>query len=61
MKIPKVMSTQHPDNVLLPFFAESRDMSGDDKIQEAYYASSHLFGVLLRKDAGQASMTGKVI
>lgn len=42
MKIPRVMSTQHPDNVLLPFFAESQDMSGDDEIQEAYYAFSNL-------------------
>ncbi|OGW54724.1 MAG: phosphoenolpyruvate carboxylase [Nitrospirae bacterium RBG_19FT_COMBO_55_12] len=42
MKIPRIMSTQHPDNVQLPFFAESRDMSGDDEIQEAYYAFSHL-------------------
>ncbi len=42
MKIPRVMSTQHPDNVQLPFFAESQDMSGDDEIQEAYYAYSHL-------------------
>jgi len=42
MKVPRVMSTQHPDNVLLPFFAESQDMSGDDEIQEAYYAFSHL-------------------
>lgn len=42
MQIPRVMSTQHPDNVLLPFFAESQDMSGDDEIQEAYYAFSHL-------------------
>lgn len=42
MKIPRVMSTQHPDNVRVPFFAESQDMSGDDEIQEAYYAFSHL-------------------
>ncbi len=42
MKIPRVMSTQHPDNVTLPFFAETQDMSGDDEIQEAYYAFSHL-------------------
>lgn len=41
-KIPRVMSTQHPDNVLLPFFAETTDMSGEDEIQEAYYAFSHL-------------------
>ncbi len=42
VKIPRVMSTQHPDNVVLPFFAESPDMSGDDEVQEAYYAFSHL-------------------
>ncbi len=42
MKIPRVMSTQHPDNVHLPFFAASKDMSGEDEIQEAYYAFSHL-------------------
>jgi phosphoenolpyruvate carboxylase len=42
MKIPRVMSTQHPDNVQLPFFAENFDMSGDDEVQEAYYAFSHL-------------------
>lgn len=41
-KIPRVMSTQHPDNVSIPFFAETSDMSGDDEIQEAYYAFSHL-------------------
>jgi phosphoenolpyruvate carboxylase len=41
-KIPKVMSTQHPDNVFIPFFAETSDMSGEDEIQEAYYAFSHL-------------------
>jgi len=41
-KIPRVMSTQHPDNVQLPFFAQNPDMSGDDEVQEAYYAFSHL-------------------
>ncbi len=41
-KIPRVMSTQHPDNVRLPFFAESTDMSGEDEIKEVYYAFSHL-------------------
>ncbi len=41
-KIPRVMSTQHPDNVSIPFFAETSDMSGEDEIQEAYYAFSHL-------------------
>lgn len=41
-KIPRIMSTQHPDNVSPPFFAETVDMSGEDEIQEAYYAFSHL-------------------
>ncbi|HOL08472.1 MAG TPA: phosphoenolpyruvate carboxylase, partial [Methanomassiliicoccaceae archaeon] len=36
------MSTQHPDNVHLPFFAESAELGGEDEIQEAYYAFSHL-------------------
>jgi len=41
-KIPRTMSTQHPDNVAVPFFANSQDMSGEDEIQEAYYVFSHL-------------------
>lgn len=36
------MSTQHPDNVTLPFFAENSVMGGDDEVQEAYYVFSHL-------------------
>ncbi|WEU40994.1 MAG: phosphoenolpyruvate carboxylase [Candidatus Odinarchaeum yellowstonii] len=42
MHIPKCMSTQHPDNVNTPFFAEESELSGDDEIQEAYYVFSHL-------------------
>lgn len=41
-KIPKSMSTQHPDNVNTPFFAQSSIMGGEDEIQEAFYAYSHL-------------------
>lgn len=41
-KIPKCMSTQHPDNVNLPFFAGNMELGGDDEIQEAYYVFSHL-------------------
>lgn len=41
-KIPKCMSTQHPDNVHLPFFTENTELGGEDEIQEAYYAFSHL-------------------
>ena len=42
MRIPKVMSTQHPDNVEMPFFARQSYFDGDDEIREAYYVFSHL-------------------
>lgn len=41
-KIPRTMSTQHPDNATLPFFSESPQLSGDDEVEEAYYVFSHL-------------------
>ncbi|MBT9149233.1 MAG: phosphoenolpyruvate carboxylase [Dehalococcoidia bacterium] len=40
--IPKCMSTQHPDNVNPPFFAENTVLGGEDEIQEVYYVFSHL-------------------
>ena len=40
--IPKCMSTQHPDNVHSPFFAQDSILGGEDEITEAYYAFSHL-------------------
>ncbi len=42
MRVSKCMSTQHPDNVNLPFFAKNPKLFGEDEIQEAYYAFSHL-------------------
>ena len=42
MNIPKCMSTQHPDNVNIPFFANSPDMDNEDEVEEAFYAYSHL-------------------
>ncbi|MBN2734291.1 MAG: phosphoenolpyruvate carboxylase [Methanomicrobiaceae archaeon] len=36
------MSTQHPDNVNIPFFACSPLMGGEEEVLEAYYAYSHL-------------------
>lgn len=36
------MSTQHPDNVNVPFFAAGPVMAGEDEIREAFYAYSHL-------------------
>ena len=41
-KIPKCMSTQHPDNVNTPFFAKNSALSCEEEVQEAYYAFSHL-------------------
>ncbi|MDO9036657.1 MAG: phosphoenolpyruvate carboxylase [Methanoregula sp.] len=41
-QIPKCMSTQHPDNVHVPFFAESSELGGEDEVKEAYYVYSHL-------------------
>ncbi len=40
--VPRTMSTQHPDNVLTPFFAESPVIKGEDEVKEAFYAFSHL-------------------
>ncbi|MSQ15737.1 MAG: phosphoenolpyruvate carboxylase [Dehalococcoidia bacterium] len=42
VNIPRCMSTQHPDNVQIPFFAEDPEMSGEDEIKEAYYAFANL-------------------
>lgn len=36
------MSTQHPDNVIMPFFTEGAPFHGEDEIKEAYYVFSHL-------------------
>ncbi len=41
-KIPRTMSTQHPDNVTMPFFTEGTSFNGEDEIKEAYYVFSHL-------------------
>ena len=40
--VPRCMSTQHPDNVSTPFFAQNSVLGGEDEIQEAFYVFSHL-------------------
>ena len=40
--VPRTMSTQHPDNVTAPFFADNPELGGDDEIKEAFYAFSHI-------------------
>lgn len=41
-KVPRTLSTQHPDNVTIPFFANHSVIRGDDEIKEAFYAFSNL-------------------
>ena len=41
-KIPRCMSTQHPDNASQPSFASGSVLAGDDGVHEASYAFSKL-------------------
>lgn len=38
MKVPRCMSTQHPDNASIPFFSDSAVMDGETEVKEAFYA-----------------------
>lgn len=40
--IPRCMSTQHPDNANIPYFADGAAIGGDAEVHEAYYAYSRL-------------------
>ncbi len=40
--VPRTMSTQHPDNAKMPFFASGGVIAGEDEILEAYLAFSQL-------------------
>lgn len=42
MRVPRCMSTQHPDNVVSPFFTKNSILGGEDEIEEAFYVFSHL-------------------
>ncbi|MBI3032252.1 phosphoenolpyruvate carboxylase [Candidatus Woesearchaeota archaeon] len=42
MWIPRTMSTQHPDNILIPSFAANHVLDYNDEIKEAYQVFSHL-------------------
>ncbi len=42
LKAPATMSTQHPDNVQIPFFSEEQVLGAESEIKEAFYAYSHL-------------------
>lgn len=42
LKVPRCMSTQHPDNATTPFFADHEVIKGETEVKEAYYVFSHL-------------------
>ncbi|MEX2723720.1 MAG: phosphoenolpyruvate carboxylase, partial [Candidatus Freyarchaeota archaeon] len=41
-KIPRTMSTQHPDNATLPIWASGNVIQGDAEVDEAYFAYNDL-------------------
>ncbi len=40
--IPRVMSTQHPDNANIPFFSFGPQLGGEEEVREAYYVYNTL-------------------
>jgi phosphoenolpyruvate carboxylase len=42
LTLSRCMSTQHPDNVTIPFFSDQSIIQGEAEVKEAYYAFSHL-------------------
>ena len=41
-KIPRTMSTQHPDNACAPLWQNDKVIEGDAEVYEAYFAFSEL-------------------
>jgi len=41
-KIPRTMSTQHPDNINTPFFSDTEVLAGEAEVKEAYYVFAQL-------------------
>lgn len=42
VKVSRSMSTQHPDNVGMPFFSDSEVLAGEAEVKEAFYVFSQL-------------------
>lgn len=42
VKVSRCMSTQHPDNVSIPFFSDSEILAGEAEVKEAFYVFSQL-------------------
>lgn len=41
-KVPRAMSTQHPDNINTPFFSDTEVLAGEGEVKEAYYVFAQL-------------------
>jgi len=42
IRVPRCMSTQHPDNVTTPFFSDNEVMSSEAEVKEAFFVFSQL-------------------
>ncbi|MBI2079241.1 phosphoenolpyruvate carboxylase [Candidatus Micrarchaeota archaeon] len=42
IKISRCMSTQHPDNISMPFFSDNDVIAGETEVKEAFYVFSQL-------------------
>jgi len=42
IKVPRAMSTQHPDNINTPFFSDTDVLAGEGEVKEAYYVFAQL-------------------
>ncbi len=42
IKVSRCMSTQHPDNINIPFFSDGEVLAGDAEVKEAFYVFSQL-------------------
>gem|GEM_PF-4527353 len=47
--IPRTMSTQHPDNVYIPFFAHESSLGGEDEVLEAFLDQLTMQSCFMRK------------
>lgn len=60
-KIPRTMSTQHPDNVSLPSWVSGEVIQGEDEVHEAYFAYSQLGCMEVMWDAEGKDVDTRVI
>lgn len=61
LNIPRCMSTQHPDNVAIPFFSDSSVLEGESEVKEAFFAFSQLGCTEQMWDSEGKSVDGQVV